>query len=265
MDKLVIGMACAHLLLHRRRATPPENDDPSDRIVQNMLDHHLIRVMGLTAGLEKRLYASVVTFLFDAFHRHVRDLDVAAFRHRLHVHMERMADATPTTFVDTDPSFFERLVQMYMDQSPSLHVWGLPRGFQRRVYANVLGLVIGVLDLVLQSVSLSILGHAFTAHVRSLTPEELTASLARAHTAPPCPETTSAILTALVDQHVRAHPIRWVPKRMHRSALFHAVRVVRALLAEIVETAHLEVLGYRVRAWFLITGQDVSQEEHKRV
>lgn len=253
MDKIVMGLACTQLLLHRTRTRPQPPEDPVDRIVQNMLDHHLIRVPGLTAGLERRLYASVVTLLVDVLTDHLREFDVSVFRHHLHVDVKRMVDVSAPTFVDTDPQFFDRLVQVYMDQSPSLHVWGLPRRFQKRIYANVLGLVIGVIDLVLQSVSLSILGHAFTAHVRSLTPEELAECLTRAHTTPACAKTTSRTLDALVDQHIKTHPIRWFPHRMHRSVLFHAVRVVRALLAEIVETASIDVLGYRLRASFVPT------------
>lgn len=242
------------------RSKPPNPKDPTDEVVQRMLDHQLIRVPGLTAGLERRLYASVVALLIDTIADHLRDFDVTAFRHRVHIDVQVLDRFTDPVFVDTDPDFFVRLVDVYMKQSPSIRLRGLPHRFQKRVYANILGIVIGVVDVVLQSLSLSLLGHAFTTHIRSLTPEELAESLSRANTAEPCSKKTSRVLQTIVDAHIRKHPFRWIPNRLHRSALFHAIRVVRALLAEIVESASVDVLGYRLRAWF-VTANNVEKQK----
>lgn len=246
------------------RRSPPKRKSPSEQLVQRMMDHKLVRIpcLRFLSGLERRLYASIVTCVYDSIWEPVRDFETTILDHRLHVDVRppKIDRRLDPVLVDTDPVFFRKLVDVYMDQNPRLHMRFLPRGFERRVYANLLGLMLGMLDVILQSVRVMFLGHAFSIQVRTLTPEEWKACLDRAHSAPTCPVQASDTLQRIVDQHVRQNPIRWIPKRVHKGVLYHAFRVIRALSAEILESSQVDAMDHRIRAWFRPTtlGSDAS-------
>lgn len=236
---------------------------PSDQFVQRMLDHRLVRIPGLTTALERHLYASIVTCMYDSIWDPVREFETTVLDHRLHLDVRppKPDQRIDPVLVDTDPTFFRKLVDVYMDQNPRLHVRFLPKGFERRVYANILGLTLGMLDVILQSVRVLFLGHAFSIQVRPLTPDEWKACLDRAYSAPTCPTKASRTLQRIVDRHVRRNRIRWIPRRVHKGVLYHAFRVIRALAAEMLESSQLDVLDHCIRAWFRpINGSEVVED-----
>lgn len=221
-------------------------------MVSKMSEHHLVQVRGLTKRLENALYTSVVRCLYDACYEQLGTLEFQVQGHVVQVHVQ-ILPLTPLseyTWVDTDPGFFRTLVDKYMDQNSELHVRFLPRRFERRVYANLLGVCLGVLDIVCQSTKICFLGHAFTVNVRSLMREQLRESLLRARTTSTCPQEASKSLQNIIERHVTENRIRFVPRRLHRWFLYHALKVVRALAAEIIETSSVDILDRRLQTTF---------------
>lgn len=274
MNALVMGWACYRMCVRpQRQATSLESTDADlpKRVVDGLMAHQLVRVPRWMQRWERAMYVSIVTCVYETLFRELQDTDVSFLDHRVSVDVQPLSPdhALEASLVDTDWTFFRALVDVYMDRNPRLHVFGLPRGIERRVYANILGTIIGVLDVVLQSVRVSVLGHAFTIRSRSLSPDELHASLCRAHTTPTCPKDAHRSLQRIVDRHVHEHPIAWVPNRLHRAALYQAFRVVRALSAEVLETSRLDLLDHRIGAWFRpATDANANEEpdlhQHKR-
>lgn len=249
MNVLVMGWASWRLFrAFRSRKPEPE----PDALVRRMVEHDLVRLPAITAGLERKIYASFVTCLHDATFDHLRNVECTVFEHDLHVDVCEIPEAERPVpkFALADRTFFRDLVDVYVSRNPSLHVRWIPFGYERRIYENVLGLAMGVLEILASTVRVRVLGHELSFGLRTLDPETVRACLGRAHTTPTCSKKVSRALRRAVWTHVRTHPIGWIPERVHRAILYRLFRIVAALVAEVLETSACDWLGHECRVWF---------------
>jgi len=232
-------------------ATASDEDLALSSMIDVYLGNRLIDIPLVPASVERHIYAGVLRIVFDGIASTGRGVQVLG--HRLDIRitpmltdsacrMARLAagpEAQQRSALVVD-QMVERLIE-----NQAVDIFMLPDWVERRLYANILRLVLGVVQDTLLSTSLDVMGHRMSIAFGALDGLPPVPAVATPAPAVDDKDATDPVVQA-VNTYMQAHNVFLLPDFIERHLYVTSMRLLLAIAKECVSTARLRVLDHVV-------------------
>jgi len=231
------------------------SSDALDEVVNVYLKNDMVNIPLLPDFVEKRIYKMILEvglqFAKDALHR---QQNFTVLKHSVQFEIspqlcEGIRDSKAK--VDRDARLRKRhqqIIRSYVEkfvQNDDVNTWLLPEFVEKRLYANVIQLVVGVLQDTLHTSHLSFIGHRVTFNMSPM--KEDPASAARKTLQNDETEVNLDTIDRMVEAKMKDHNIFLLPDTIERHLYRRAFRILLGVATEIMDSFELTVFNHTVK------------------
>lgn len=235
--------------------SPPKRGDALDNILEVYLADDMIDIPLVPEFIERRVYRTVLEASLDALRGRLVAGTCAPqiFGHTVRFEMspavEQMVGSVEEAhaLVNRDEKqraehrrVVDEFVQRFVDNENIACIGILPDALERRVYANVIKMAMGIVQDVLHTSKVGFLGHEMQFRLVPR-PESLREVKTDAQVQ------DERAIADFVDEKLRRSNIALLPDAIERRIYIMAFRLLLAVLAEVLRSCEISVLNHSIR------------------
>lgn len=225
------------------------DENAIDELIDSYLRNRLVNAHLVPDFVERRVYATVLRMALKALSLTLSSSRVMGYSLDLRVSPRAVADACRNGAKRTkhDKSAArarearsERMIGELVDRfvdNKHIDMFMMPDWLERKLYANVLRMAVGVASDTLRASSVDILGHRLSLNCTALD------ALARPESTPELSDAEEAELTRLVDEQMKEHNVFLLPNGVERHLYLTSLRTLLLIFKECLATSRLHVMN----------------------
>lgn len=253
----VVALGCGACAVTRHRVLPASEgtENPLDRrsmveahtrdMVHAILRHQTLNIAYLPDTIEREVYSFAIGVTYKYLLKWTSYLHGVSFlKHQMILELKEDFDADAVVALmaaeTIDVARLEQVVDLMLSNK-ELNIWVIPDALERRVYLAALAIIFQALQAFARSTSVGISGHELSLNFKANSnwkPEDVVEKMLTGN---------SAVIDELVDDHLSAHNILWIPDAVERALLRNLYALVPALIDSVLGKADLRLLGNSIK------------------